>query len=222
MIFWTIGNIIKWYFFKLKIAIFTDFLTDKCNEYLFFHSGSKIDGPTDWWTNKTFIRVACPQLKTDYVSLLLHSHWQKLLVRDKKQTDSHFFVVTLSHWRWLSLSIFQKRRKDLRDWRRGIALTNCPYKQNKSAEMSLELSIFALAKDQLLNRVQFRQSHPRIAHGQRYPMPCLEWLAKEVEWEQGSGPKGPMSCSTQRWISLHPEKAYFRPMGHFSMIFNGN
>ena len=24
-------------------------------------------------------------------------------------------------------------------------------------------------------------SHPRIAHGQRYPMPCLEWSAEEVE-----------------------------------------
>ena len=23
--------------------------------------------------------------------------------------------------------------------------------------------------------------HPRIAHGQRYPMPCLELLAEEVE-----------------------------------------
>ena len=34
-----------------------------------------------------------------------------------------------------------------------------------------------------------RTSHPRIAHGQRYPMPCLEWLAEEVKWEQGSGAK---------------------------------
>ena len=32
----------------------------------------------------------------------------------------------------------------------------------------------------------------RIAHGQRFPMPCLEWSAEEVEWEQGSAaaPKG--------------------------------
>ena len=45
----------------------------------------------------------------------------------------------------------------------------------------------------------YRTSHLRIAHGQRYPMPCLEWLALEVEWEQGSGPKGPMSCRTQGW-----------------------
>ena len=35
-------------------------------------------------------------------------------------------------------------------------------------------------------------------------MPCLEWSAEEVEWEQGSGPKGPMSCRTQGWISLRP------------------
>ena len=48
-------------------------------------------------------------------------------------------------------------------------------------------------------------SHPRIAHGQRYLMPCLEWLAEEVEWEQGSGPKKPMSCRTQGWISRCPE-----------------
>ena len=53
-------------------------------------------------------------------------------------------------------------------------------------------------------------------------MPCLEWSAEEVEWEQGSGPKGPMSCRTQGWISLRPEKAYFRPLGQFSMIFNGS
>ena len=51
-------------------------------------------------------------------------------------------------------------------------------------------------------------SHPRIAHGQRYPMPCLEWSTEEVEWEQGSGPKGPMSCRTQGWISRRPEKAH--------------
>ena len=50
-----------------------------------------------------------------------------------------------------------------------------------------------------------RTSHPRIAHGQWYPMPCLEWLAEEVEWERGSGPKGPMSCRTKGWISGHPE-----------------
>ena len=67
-----------------------------------------------------------------------------------------------------------------------------------------------------------RNCCPRIAHGQRYPMPCLEWLVEEVEWEQGSGPKGPMSCRTQGWISIHPEKAYLRPLGQFSMIFNGS
>ena len=54
-------------------------------------------------------------------------------------------------------------------------------------------------------------SHPRIAHGQRYPMPCWEWLAEEVEWEQGSGPKGPMSCRTRvnfhtSWESLFEAK----------------
>ena len=47
-------------------------------------------------------------------------------------------------------------------------------------------------------------SHPRIAHGQRYPMPCLERSSEEVEGEQGSGPKGPMSCRTQGGISLRP------------------
>ena len=52
-------------------------------------------------------------------------------------------------------------------------------------------------------------------------MPCWEWLAEEVEWEQGSGPKGPMSCRTQGWISIRPEKAYLRPKEQFSMIFNG-
>ena len=51
-------------------------------------------------------------------------------------------------------------------------------------------------------------------------MPCLEWSAEEMEWEQGSGPKRRMCCRTQGWISLHPEKAYFRPLGQLSMIFN--
>ena len=54
-------------------------------------------------------------------------------------------------------------------------------------------------------------SHPRIAHGQRYTMPCWEWSNEEVEWEQGSGPKGPMSCRTQGWISIRPERACLRP-----------
>ena len=52
-------------------------------------------------------------------------------------------------------------------------------------------------------------SHPRIAHGQRYPMPCLEWSSRWVVLEQGSGPKGPMSCKTQGWIFWHD----FRPLG---------
>ena len=54
-------------------------------------------------------------------------------------------------------------------------------------------------------------SHPRIAHGQRYPMPCWEWSTDEVEWEQGSRPKGLMSCRKQGGISKRPEGAYFRP-----------
>ena len=37
----------------------------------------------------------------------------------------------------------------------------------------------------------------------------------------GSGPKGPMSCRTQWWISIRPENAYLRPKEQFSMIFNG-
>ena len=49
------------------------------------------------------------------------------------------------------------------------------------------------------------------AHGQQYPIPCSKWSAEEVEWEQGSGPKGPMSCRTQGWISIRPERAYLRP-----------
>ena len=52
------------------------------------------------------------------------------------------------------------------------------------------------------------RSHQRFAHGQRHPMHCLELLAEEVEWEQGSGPKGPMSCRTQGWSSIYPEMAY--------------
>ena len=42
-------------------------------------------------------------------------------------------------------------------------------------------------------------SHPRIGHGQWYPMACLEWSGEVVEWEQG------MSCRTQGGISRHPE-----------------
>ena len=53
-------------------------------------------------------------------------------------------------------------------------------------------------------------------------MPCLEWLAAKVEWEQGSGPKGPMSCRTQGWISRRPEKAHLRPLGLLSLLFNEN
>ena len=35
--------------------------------------------------------------------------------------------------------------------------------------------------------------------------PCLEWSSELVEREQGSSPKGPISCSTQGWISRRPE-----------------
>ena len=42
-------------------------------------------------------------------------------------------------------------------------------------------------------------------------MPCLEWSSEVVEWEQGSGPKGPMSCRTQGVISRRPEGENIRP-----------
>ena len=41
-------------------------------------------------------------------------------------------------------------------------------------------------------------------------MPCLEWSSDEVEWEQGSGSKGPKSCRALGWISRRPLGAYFR------------
>ena len=44
-------------------------------------------------------------------------------------------------------------------------------------------------------------SPPRIALGQQYPMPCLEWSSERVEWDQGGGPKGPMSYKTHGWKS---------------------
>ena len=53
-------------------------------------------------------------------------------------------------------------------------------------------------------------------------MPCLEWLAEELEWEQGSGPKGPMSCRTQGWISRRPERAYLRLWQQLPTSFNRN
>ena len=34
-----------------------------------------------------------------------------------------------------------------------------------------------------------------------------------VQWEQGSSPKGPMSCRTQGWISRRPERANLRAFG---------
>ena len=53
-------------------------------------------------------------------------------------------------------------------------------------------------------------SHPRIAHGQRYPMPCWEWSSEEVEWQQG---RCPVEHRGKFWDvrpSVHPEGAYFR------------
>ena len=40
-------------------------------------------------------------------------------------------------------------------------------------------------------------------------MPCLEWLAAKVEWEQGSGPKGPMSCRTQVYFQTSSDGTFF-------------
>ena len=71
------------------------------------------------------------------------------------------------------------------------------------------LELWVLAGQTAL-RNKRRTSNPRIVHGQRYPMPCLEWSNEEVEWKQGSGPKGLMSCRTQGWISRRPEKAHLR------------
>ena len=47
-------------------------------------------------------------------------------------------------------------------------------------------------------------SHPRISHSQRYPMPCSEWSPEDVDQEQGSGLKEPMSCRTWEWYSSRP------------------
>ena len=51
-------------------------------------------------------------------------------------------------------------------------------------------------------------SHPLILHPYVRLRP-QRWLP--TEWEQGSGPKGPMSCRIQGWISIRPERAYLRP-----------
>ena len=56
----------------------------------------------------------------------------------------------------------------------------------------------------------------------RAPDALLGVMAEEEEWEQGSGPKGPMSCRTQGWMFIHPERAYLRPLQQLSMIFNGS
>ena len=48
-------------------------------------------------------------------------------------------------------------------------------------------------------------SHSRIAHGQRYPMLCLEWSNEEEAWEQSSSHNGLMSYKT-RGISRHPAR----------------
>ena len=82
----------------------------------------------------------------------------------------------------------------------------------------------SLMRDEVMNEdEQGKTSHPRIAHGQRYPMPCLEWSNEVMEWEQGSVPKGRMSCRTQGGISRRPEGAYFRPqmtnLGHLRHIW---
>ena len=48
----------------------------------------------------------------------------------------------------------------------------------------LEKVTKASGQELYAQKAQKRQkvtSHPRIAHGQRYPMPCLEWSAEEVE-----------------------------------------
>ena len=66
------------------------------------------------------------------------------------------------------------------------------------------LELWVLAGQTAL-RNKRRTSNPRIVHGQRYPMPCLEWSNEIVEWEQGSGLKEPMSCRTQGGISRRPE-----------------
>ena len=109
---------------------------------------------------------------------------------------------------------------------------------------SFDLTHFEVFSDVIdllpLSIVLRSTSHPRIAHGQRYPMPCLEWLAEEVEWEQGSSPKGPMSCRTQvnfhkSWAIIHDIQwelcIFFNFLSichvnfsfyQFSMLFNGN
>ena len=73
-------------------------------------------------------------------------------------------------------------------------------------------------------------SHPRIAHGQRYPMPCLEWLVKELEWEQRSGHRGEFSYVLRGhiWGLSSSFPCYSMGILHFSTscqfakLFNGN
>ena len=49
-----------------------------------------------------------------------------------------------------------------------------------------QFSVGLHEKSQCGVRRRVKTSHPRIALGQQYPMPCLEWSGEEVEWEQGS------------------------------------
>ena len=101
----------------------------------------------------------------------------------------------------------RRRRRDFRDFNwspccrdtKVVGTLNFPREKRKKG------------KKERKERREKKTSHPRIAHGQRYPLPCLQWSSEVVEWEQGSGPKGPMSCRTQGWISRRPEGEYIRP-----------
>ena len=70
--------------------------------------------------------------------------------------------------------------------------TNCQFQLGK---------IFSL----IANFLKIGCCEVLTSHRTWYLMPCLEWSAREMEWEQGSGPKGLMSCRTRAWIPIRPD-----------------
>ena len=76
--------------------------------------------------------------------------------------------------------------------------------------MNIEQIKNTLREIQAENRQKFKNTQAEfklviqgshMVSGTRCP---AEWSSEEVEWEQGSGPKGPMSCRTQGGISRRP------------------
>ena len=89
--------------------------------------------------------------------------------------------LDLEAWIWVSRLGFRPQGRDLGLEAKSGGRGGTKKKEKEKEKEKEEKFLLCESIGHRPLRGRCPTSHPRIAHGQRYPMPCLELLAEEVE-----------------------------------------